>query len=98
VKSGKAAGFDGIYPDFIKNSGQRTKEWIIVLFNDILTILKPGKDGSISLPSIVFKILERILQRIQPLFFHFLEEQTPKKNLKKCRQKFYSKWPLYSRW
>jgi hypothetical protein len=25
VKSGKAAGFDGVYPKFIKNSGQRTK-------------------------------------------------------------------------
>jgi hypothetical protein len=26
VKSRKAAGFDGVYPKFIKNSGQRTKE------------------------------------------------------------------------
>jgi hypothetical protein len=61
MKSAKAAGFYGVYPEFIKNSGQRTKEWIVVLFNDILTsvkipklferakvitILKPGKDGS----------------------------------------------------
>jgi hypothetical protein len=90
VKSRKAAGFDGVYPEFIKNSGQRTKEWIVALFNVILTsgkipklfkrakvitILKLGKNGSdpshsqsISLLSIVFKILERmILQRIQPL-------------------------------
>jgi hypothetical protein len=37
VKSGKAAGFDGVYPEFIKNSGQRTKERIVALFNDILT-------------------------------------------------------------
>jgi hypothetical protein len=36
VKSGKAAGFDGVYQEFIKNSGQRTKEWT-GLFNDILT-------------------------------------------------------------
>jgi hypothetical protein len=36
VKSGKAAGFDGAYPEFIKNSGSRTKEWIVALFNDIL--------------------------------------------------------------
>jgi hypothetical protein len=84
VKSGKATGFDGVYPEFIKNSGQRTKEWMIVaLFNDIftsgkilklfkcakiITIFKPGKDGSdplhfwpISLLSIVFKILERMI-------------------------------------
>jgi hypothetical protein len=93
VKSGKAAGFDGVYPEFIKNSDHRTKEWIVALSNDILriltsgkipkmfkrakviTILKPGKNGSdpshlwpISLLSIVFKILERmIFQRIQPL-------------------------------
>jgi hypothetical protein len=38
VKSGKAAGFDGVYPEFIKNSGQKTKEWMIIaLFNDIFT-------------------------------------------------------------
>jgi hypothetical protein len=57
----EAAGFYGVYPEIIKNSGQRTKEWIVALFNDILmsgkirklfkrakviTILKPRKDGS----------------------------------------------------
>jgi hypothetical protein len=61
VKSGKAAGIDSVYPEFIKNSDQKTKEWIFAFFNDILaagkilklfmcakiiTILKPGKDGS----------------------------------------------------
>jgi hypothetical protein len=40
VKSGKAAGFDGVYPEFIKNSGQRTKEWIVAFFNDILKSVK----------------------------------------------------------
>jgi hypothetical protein len=37
VKSGKAAGFDGVYPKFIKNSGTKTKEWMITFFNDILS-------------------------------------------------------------
>jgi hypothetical protein len=61
VKPGKAAGLDGVYPEFIKNSGRKTKEWLVRLFNDILTtgklpklfkqakiiaILKPGKDGT----------------------------------------------------
>jgi hypothetical protein len=58
---GKLAGLDGVYPEFIKNSGRKTKEWLVRLFNDILTtgklpklfkqakiiaILKPGKDGT----------------------------------------------------
>jgi hypothetical protein len=90
VKPGKAAGLDGVYAEFINNSGRKTKEWLVHLFNDILTtgklpkmskqakiiaILKLGKDGtdashyrSISLLSVVYKILERlILQHIQPL-------------------------------
>jgi hypothetical protein len=61
VKPGKAAGLDGVYPEIIKNSGEKTKEWLVRLFNDILTtgkipklfqqtkiiaILKPGKDGT----------------------------------------------------
>jgi hypothetical protein len=61
VKTGKAAGLDGVYPEFIKNFGRKTKEWLVRLFNDILTtgklkklfkqaktiaILKPGKDDT----------------------------------------------------
>jgi hypothetical protein len=63
----KAAGLDGVYPEFIKNSGKKTKERLVRLFNDILTtcaILKPGKDDTdashyrpISLLSVVYKIL-----------------------------------------
>jgi hypothetical protein len=63
VKPGKAAGLDGVYPEFIKNSGRKTKKWLVHLFNDILTtgklpklfkqakiiaILKPGKDGTVA--------------------------------------------------
>jgi hypothetical protein len=32
------------------------------------------------------------------IFFHILEEQTPKKNKKINTKKLNSKWPLYSRW
>jgi hypothetical protein len=61
VKPGKGAGLDGVYPEFIKNSGKKTKKWLVRLFNDILTtgklpklfkqakiiaILKPEKDGT----------------------------------------------------
>jgi hypothetical protein len=83
VKYGKSASFDGVYLEFIKNSdGEKTKEWIVALFNDILTsgkipklfirakvigILKPGTHfWPISLLSIVFKILERIILPTNP--------------------------------
>jgi hypothetical protein len=60
VKPGKTAGLDGVYPEFIKNSERKSKEWLVRLFNDILktsklpklfkqakiiAILKPGKYG-----------------------------------------------------
>jgi hypothetical protein len=40
LKPGKAAGFDGIYPEFIKNFGAQTKEWIISFMNDIVSTSK----------------------------------------------------------
>jgi hypothetical protein len=61
VKPGEASGLDGVYPEFIKNSGRKNKEWLVRLFNGILTtgklpklfkqakiiaILKPGKGGT----------------------------------------------------
>jgi hypothetical protein len=61
LKPEKAAGFDGIYPEFIKKVGAQTKEWIISFMNDIvatskilnlfkrakvISIIKPGKDGA----------------------------------------------------
>jgi hypothetical protein len=33
---GKAAGFDGISTEFIKNFGAQTKEWIMSFMNDIV--------------------------------------------------------------
>lgn len=90
LKCRKAAGFDGIYPEMLKNCGPIAFEWLRILFNNILNngilpklfkrakviaILKPGKDGSeashfrpISLLSVTFKILERVLlNRIEPI-------------------------------
>jgi hypothetical protein len=63
VKFGQAAGFDGVYPEFIKNSGQRTKEWIVALFNDILKsgkipkLFKCAKDITILKPEMMVLIL-----------------------------------------
>jgi hypothetical protein len=37
VKPGTAAGFNGVYPEFIRSSGERTKEWLISFMNDVLS-------------------------------------------------------------
>lgn len=36
LKSGKAAGFDGIFPEFIKHSGPKTRQWLAKFYTDIL--------------------------------------------------------------
>jgi hypothetical protein len=61
VNLGTAAGFDGVYLEFIRNCGERTKKWFISFMHDVLSsvrlpkmikrvkiiaIPKPGKDGS----------------------------------------------------
>jgi hypothetical protein len=40
LKPGKAAGFHGIHPEFMKNFGAQTKEWIISFMNDIVSTSK----------------------------------------------------------
>ena len=59
IQSGKATGFDGLFPEFLKNIGVNTKRWLVKFYNNILStsklpklfrkakilaILKPGKD------------------------------------------------------
>lgn len=59
MKSGKAAGVDGIFPEFIKSFGTRTKWWLLKFMKKILrtsnvpallkkvnimAVLKPEKD------------------------------------------------------
>jgi len=58
VKPGKAAGFDGVYPEFLLNSGPNVRKWLSKFYSDIVktgnlpsslkqtkivAILKPGK-------------------------------------------------------
>jgi len=58
IKTGKAAGFDEVYPEFLKNCGPKTRQWLETFFTNILrsgrfpkqfkktkilAILKPGK-------------------------------------------------------
>jgi hypothetical protein len=35
-----AAGFDGVYPEFIRNCGERTKVWLISFMNDVLSSVR----------------------------------------------------------
>lgn len=37
TKLGKAAGFDGIYPQFLKYTGLVTRKWLSQFYTDILT-------------------------------------------------------------
>ena len=62
MKTGKAAGMDGIYIEFIKNFKIKAKQWLLSFFNQILkdgnlprnffkrakiiAIVKPGKAGT----------------------------------------------------
>jgi len=36
VKTGKAAGLDGIHPVFLENCGPNTRKWLADFFSDIL--------------------------------------------------------------
>lgn len=58
IKTGKAAGFDEVYPEFLKNCEPKTRQWLAAFFTNILrsgrfpkqfkktkilAILNPGK-------------------------------------------------------
>ncbi|XP_072390744.1 uncharacterized protein [Diabrotica undecimpunctata] len=62
TKTGKAAGFDGMYPEFIVHTGTKTRQWLKKFFSDIvntavlppefkrtkiIAIQKPGKDNKL---------------------------------------------------
>jgi hypothetical protein len=67
LKTGKAAGFDGIYPEFIKNFGAQTKEWIISFMNDIVStseipnLFKPATVISIIKPGNWMELILHII-------------------------------------
>lgn len=61
MKLSKAAGLDGVYPEFFKHCGPKTQMWLAMFFSDLLSsshipvllkkakviaILKPGKQGT----------------------------------------------------
>lgn len=98
LKTRKAPGFDNMFAEFIKHFGIETKKWMLEFFNlilmtgkmpkvfkraKIITVLKPGKDGTdvshhrpVSLLSIAYKLLERmILNRLQPFIDDFIPKE-----------------------
>jgi hypothetical protein len=79
IKLGTAAGFDAVYPAFIRSCGVRTKEWLISFMNDVLSsaklfkrttviaIPKPGKDGSDPVhyrPISLLSVISKLLERL----------------------------------
>jgi len=36
IKTGKSAGFDEVYPEFLKNCGPKTRQWLATFFTNIL--------------------------------------------------------------
>src|SRR5436190_9730594 len=69
VHVGKAAGLDGMFPEFIKNFGPKAKTWLLTMFNDILAtrvlpkafkrskviaVLKPGKSQNWSIAIVLY--------------------------------------------
>jgi hypothetical protein len=78
VKPGKAAGFDGVHPEFIRNSGRKTKEWLVTFFmmtvklpkifkrSKVIAILKPRKNGSDAAhyrPISLLSVVYKLLER-----------------------------------
>jgi hypothetical protein len=43
VKPRTAAGIDGVYPEFIRNCGEKTKKWLIPFMNDVLSLVRLPK-------------------------------------------------------
>lgn len=38
IKTGKAAGFDEVYPEFLNNCGPKTRQWLAAFFTNILSL------------------------------------------------------------
>uniref|UniRef100_A0A1B0D7V9 Uncharacterized protein n=1 Tax=Phlebotomus papatasi TaxID=29031 RepID=A0A1B0D7V9_PHLPP len=88
VKLGKAAGFDGIYPEFIKNAAPKVKCWLVELFNRILdtghlpklfkrakviAILKPGKDGTDAAHYRPISLLSVVYKLLERMILHRIQ-------------------------
>ena len=108
VKARKAPGFDNMFGEFIKHFDVKTKQWILRFFNEIMetgripkifkkskiiTVIKPGKDGSdvshlqpLSLLSRMYTLFERlILNRIGPIIDqHLPKEQAAFRSGRSC--------------
>jgi hypothetical protein len=88
VKLQTAAGFDGVYPEFIRNCSERTKEWLISFVNDVLSsarlpklfkrakviaIPKAGKDSSDPGHYQPISLLSLIYKLLKPLILQRIQ-------------------------
>ncbi|XP_072378913.1 uncharacterized protein [Diabrotica undecimpunctata] len=82
TKTGKAAGFDGMYPEFIVHTGTKTRQWLKKFFSDIvntavlppefkrtkiIAIQKSGKDNKLPESYRPIALLSCLLQVIAAL-------------------------------
>lgn len=93
TKNGTAAGVDHIYPEFIKNSGPRTRTWLARFYTDILlsgnlpglfkrskiiALLKPGKDATDASSYRPIALLSVCLKLFERLILNRIEEDIEK--------------------
>lgn len=57
IKCRKAAGFDKIFPEFIKHTGSKTRKWLLA--NQAKTLHYQRATGQPPLLSVCYKIFER---------------------------------------
>lgn len=87
TKTGKAAGFDSIYPEFLVNSGPRVRRWLASFFTDvmlnntlpllfkktkIIALLKPGKSPQSADSYRPIALLSVMLKLLERLLFNRL--------------------------
>ncbi|KAI5756023.1 hypothetical protein M8J77_021438 [Diaphorina citri] len=85
TKTGKAAGFDEMYPEFLTNCGPRTRKWLCAFFTDILltnrlptdfkktkviALLKPNKPNDVPESYRPIALLSVCLKLLERLIFN----------------------------
>lgn len=88
LRKGKAAGFDGIYPEFIQHLGVSSLNWLLKFYNDILSscvvpnefkkakviaVLKPGKPADNPASYRPISLLSVCYKLLERLLYHRIQ-------------------------